>query len=68
MEIKVNGKDLKIEKEEVNVEDLITHFYPIEVPFFAVALNENFISKSQYQTTQIRNGDKVEILSPNPGG
>jgi sulfur carrier protein ThiS len=33
-----------------------------------VSISESFISKSQYQSTQLKSGDRIEILSPNPGG
>jgi thiamine biosynthesis protein ThiS len=68
VEIEINGKNFDLERDEVSISELISEYYPVEVPFFAVALNESFISKSQYQSTQLKSGDRIEILSPNPGG
>ena len=35
---------------------------------FAVALNGQFVSKAQYQTTKVSPNDKIDILSPIQGG
>ena len=35
---------------------------------FAVAINENFIPKSNYASTEIKEGDNVELLTPMQGG
>lgn len=35
---------------------------------FAVALNGQFVSKAQYQTTKVSMKDKIDILSPIQGG
>ena len=36
--------------------------------FFAVALNRTVVPRCQHATTQLREGDEVEILSPMQGG
>lgn len=35
---------------------------------FAVALNGEFVPKSAYATTQLKDGDKLDIVSPIGGG
>lgn len=38
-----------------------------DIPF-AIAINEHFVAKSQYPTTPLKDGDRIEILSPMQGG
>ena len=40
----------------------------IEVPHFAVALNYNVVPKSQYDSTSLKHGDKIEIVHAVGGG
>lgn len=35
---------------------------------FAIAINENFVPKSQYGATRINDGDRIELLAPMQGG
>ncbi len=35
---------------------------------FAVALNETFVLKSKYDTTLVKNEDRVDIVAPVQGG
>ena len=35
---------------------------------FAVAINETFVPRSQYSHTEIKSGDKIEVVSPLEGG
>ena len=35
---------------------------------FAIAVNSVFVPKSAYESTELKNGDEVEILSPMQGG
>ncbi|UQB42146.1 sulfur carrier protein ThiS [Thiomicrospira microaerophila] len=35
---------------------------------FALALNENFVPKSQYANTTIHENDRIEIVAPMQGG
>lgn len=37
-------------------------------PPYAVAINSEFISRQFYSSTQLHNGDKVDIVSPIAGG
>lgn len=35
---------------------------------FAVAINDTFVPRSQYGTTELNGGERLEILSPMQGG
>ncbi|WP_144393594.1 sulfur carrier protein ThiS [Pleionea sediminis] len=35
---------------------------------FAIAINDNFVPRSQYQTITLKNNDRIELLSPMQGG
>lgn len=35
---------------------------------FVIALNQNFLPRSQYQNTQLQDNDAIELLSPMAGG
>ena len=35
---------------------------------FVVAVNQNFVPRSEYQQFMISTGDKIEVLSPMAGG
>lgn len=35
---------------------------------FAIAINYNFIPRSEYKTTLLKDGDKVEVVAPMQGG
>ncbi len=64
MNILING-----EPKEISVSslcDLITQESP-SLPF-AIAVNDQFVAKSDYAVTSLSEGDRVEILSPMSGG
>jgi len=35
---------------------------------YVVAVNQNFVPRSEYQSLLINEGDKIEVLSPMAGG
>ena len=35
---------------------------------FAVAINDTFIARNQYQETLIKEGDRIDVVSPMQGG
>lgn len=37
-------------------------------PYIAVAINQSFISKSEYDHQALQEMDAIEIVSPHPGG
>lgn len=48
------------------VSDLLSTHTP--QPPFAVAVNTSFVAKSHYETTELKEGDKVDIVRPVVGG
>lgn len=64
--IKLNGKeeflpDGKILKEYLEERNLLKQYY-------AVAVNETFIPKSEYNNVVLKDQDEVEVLAPMQGG
>lgn len=51
----------------LSLENLLTHL-GYQEQNFAVAINEEFVPRSQYQTTQIQTDDAIEIVAPMQGG
>jgi len=66
IEIIVNGEKKSI-SGEISIKEMLQELsYTKEG--FAIALNETFVAISSYETTTIKSGDRVEILSPVQGG
>ncbi len=57
------------EEKEIAV-DALQAFLQQECPAqpFAIAVNDQFIAKTQYEKTALNDGDRIEILSPMSGG
>jgi len=51
----------------LSLADLLTHL-GYQQQHFAVAINEAFVPRSQYQATQIQADDVIEIVAPMQGG
>ncbi|HBC93131.1 MAG TPA: thiamine biosynthesis protein ThiS [Pelotomaculum sp.] len=67
MQIKVNGKDLVLEKE-LSVKELIDE-QRIEAPeYVTVQLNEEFVDKNDFSSIIIKDGDSIEFLYFMGGG
>ena len=66
MTIMVNGKAMDV-REGLSVDALLAQ---LGVPrmFTAVALNRDVMPKSTYASTQLADGDRVEIVRPMGGG
>jgi sulfur carrier protein len=62
----VNGEKREI-KDQANILDVIKSLEN-KSEFFAVALNKNFIPKSQYEKVQLKDNDQLEVVTPHPGG
>lgn len=67
MEIYVNGTKMDFEISSLTVEELIEVKFS-ELDKLAVAVNSIHVPKAKFETTEIKNGDSVEILSPIYGG
>ena len=62
----INGEVKEFEKESLSLKELLEELGYKEG--FAVALNETFILKSKYNTTLVKNEDRVDIVAPVQGG
>ena len=66
MNILVNGETQQVERE-MDVKELLEKLGRAE-PSVAVALNMNFVPRSAYATTRVKEGDEIEIVEPRQGG
>ena len=66
MEMTINGEKREI-KESKNLADLVKEL-DIQAPNFAMALNQQVIPRSKYDSTSIKEDDKVEIVHAVGGG
>ncbi len=68
MQIVVNGETTQVQ-DGSTVADLVAHLYgPDAGPGIAVAIGDDVLSRAQWKSTIICNGDKIEILSAVQGG
>ena len=67
MELSVNGEKQQLPQTALSVTDLLIHF-DAQQRKAAVAVNGQFVPKSEHDTTQLQTGDTVEIVSPMQGG
>ncbi len=70
MTFHINGKTYSLGNEtNISISSaLLLHFVELQQSTFAVALNGDFVGKTEYETTMIKNGDSVDILQPIQGG
>ena len=66
MQLTVNGEK-RVIKESKNLADLIKEL-DIKAPNFAMALNQQVVPRSKYDSTSIKENDKVEIVHAVGGG
>jgi len=66
MNITVNGQIVEV-PDGLTVDGLLTHL-KVKREYTAVALNREVAPKSAYDTTWLKEGDKVEIVRPMGGG
>jgi sulfur carrier protein len=66
MQILVNGQPIET-RDGLTVEDLLREL-GVRREFTAVALNREVTARSAYETTVLRDGDRVEIVRPMAGG
>jgi len=66
MKISINGEIKEFDRDSMTIQELLEIIdYGKGI---AVALNETFILKTKYQDTTIKDGDRLDILSPVQGG
>ncbi len=66
MKVHLNGTPQTLERETTITNVLKDYGYEEKV--VAVAVNQNFISKSNYDEYIITDGDDIEIVAPMQGG
>lgn len=66
MKIVLNGEPRELERP-VSAEQLLRQLGMMG-PNVALALNEDFVPRSNYGTTLIDDGDRLEIVAPMQGG
>ena len=66
MKLNINGEKREI-KESKNLADLIKEL-DIKAPNFAMALNQQVVPRSKYDSTSIKENDKIEIVHAVGGG
>lgn len=65
IEVKINGEVTEI--TQTNLQAFLAEFAD-ESSAFAVAINQTFVPRSNYASTELKAGDDIEILSPMQGG
>lgn len=70
MNIHINGKAYSLPHEISITVSAALNLYFIEPQqsTFAVALNGDFVGKTEYDTTHLNNGDSLDVLQPIQGG
>lgn len=64
--IKINNEEINIKNDFLLTTVLQTQGY--SEGCFAVAVNRQFVPRSQYTKTLLNNGDNIEIIAPMQGG
>ena len=67
MKLTVNGKELTIEKS-IYLKELLTVAKAEQPDYVTVELNGEFVDHSGFETTFVKDGDKVEFLYFMGGG
>jgi len=67
MHILVNGKQQPLDSEHLSLAELIQRLGFAEKKI-AVALNQEFVPKSERESIVLSDGDDVEIVAPMQGG
>jgi sulfur carrier protein len=66
MQLSVNGKPMEL-PDGLTVETLLAHL-GVRRQYTAVAVNREITPKTQYASTPLQEGDRVEIVHPMGGG
>jgi sulfur carrier protein len=67
MHLQVNGKQVELAESIANVRDLLT-FYQLQEKIVVVERNGEIVDRSQYESTPIMDGDRIEIVHFVGGG
>ena len=67
MKLIVNGEEKNFNRETLTIKELVEEL-GIKVPNYAVAVGLEVIPKSEYESYELKDGDKVEIVTFVGGG
>ena len=67
MQIRLNGKPQTLTENIATIDDLLREFN-YTGQSIAVAVNQEFLARSNYPTTQLKEGHDIEVVSPMAGG
>jgi len=67
MKIILNGEEREFDKDKMTIKDLVEELQ-IKAPNFAVAVGIDVIPKSEYESYELKEGDKVEVVTFVGGG
>lgn len=67
MKLYVNGQEREFNQDKLTISDLVK-ILEIKAPNFAVAVGYDVIPKSEYDSYELKEGDKVEIVHFVGGG
>ena len=68
MNLKVNGKELKIDSSEIAVKELLTLNKVEMIDMVSVQLNGSFVRKEDFEIIKVKENDKIEYLYFMGGG
>ncbi len=67
MKIKLNDKEITISAKTLSLKQLLT-LQKIKGKHFAIAINGQFIHRSDYGQFNINGNEKIDIVTPMQGG
>ncbi|MBI3793488.1 MAG: sulfur carrier protein ThiS [Nitrospinae bacterium] len=67
MKIMVNGEK-KMIADGATIKKMLGEIFKSETGHMAVAVNLNFVPRSEYEAFALKEGDDVEVVSPQAGG
>ena len=68
MIIKLNGQDKEIDQQKIIITDLLKFAGVAKPELVSVQLNENFVNRENFNSTEVVNGDEVDFLFFMGGG
>jgi len=68
MTIQINGEDVTVNNRCSLIQALESWTKTDVKKDYVIALNQNFIARSQYESTILKANDNIEMLAPMAGG
>jgi sulfur carrier protein len=66
MKLSINGEIKEFKEKSLTIKEILDLMQYNKG--IAVALNETFILKTEYENIEVKDGDRLDILSPIQGG